>query len=498
MARGVGPDRRGTPRRGAALAGFHGPLPDDWLQLPLTTAAVHAAARVGDVRFLRRHLPLLEPLANRFAFVGEGGLLRPVVFAVAVAHLVLDDAVSRRRHAERALTLAQQMDAVRWLPVPGSSWTCCRRRSSVSIVLQSSCRKLPPWIPDLSFDTFAIHQAQRDAVDRYRHAVATLAEHERTDRGKALTRWAKGFAVELEEHHYTEDSFFFPSLRSRVPSATATLDDLAADHRSLDELIACWPTTARALADRTVPFGDARAEAIALASELHDLLHRHLAVEDGDILPLFWRHYTAADYDQVFRQAVKKSKKAGMWFIAPFTVDCYAPAPSATPSSPPSRGILRLIHRRTPGLRPPHHGGVRFGPHNLVDPRDAMTEVAGRPRPASSPRSVSGVTVADRLRPLGIVLPPVFPPAGSYVGCVVDGDLVHVGGHGPTDGTTRGHRQGRRRRHPRRGSAGRPPHRPVDPRHPPAPSSAASTGSSASSRCSGWSTWRPASTRRPP
>jgi len=34
------------------------------------------------------------------------------------------------------------------------------------------------------------------------------------------------------------------------------------------------------------------------------------------------------------------------------------------------------------------------------------------------------------------VLPPVFPPAGSYQGCVVDGDVVYVSGHGPVDGDT--------------------------------------------------------------
>ena len=63
-----------------------------------------------------------------------------------------------------------------------------------------------------------------------------------------------------------------------------------------------------------------------------------------------------------------------------------------------------------------------------------MTEVAVRPRPASSSRSVSGVTVADRLRALNIELPPVFPPAGNYLGCVVDDGLVYVGGHGPIAG----------------------------------------------------------------
>jgi enamine deaminase RidA (YjgF/YER057c/UK114 family) len=35
---------------------------------------------------------------------------------------------------------------------------------------------------------------------------------------------------------------------------------------------------------------------------------------------------------------------------------------------------------------------------------------------------------------LGIELPPVFPPAGNYLGCVVVGNMVHVGGHGPING----------------------------------------------------------------
>lgn len=42
--------------------------------------------------------------------------------------------------------------------------------------------------------------------------------------------------------------------------------------------------------------------------------------------------------------------------------------------------------------------------------------------------------IAQRLDELGLVLPPVFPPAGSYLGCVVDDGLVYVGGHGPVNG----------------------------------------------------------------
>jgi enamine deaminase RidA (YjgF/YER057c/UK114 family) len=42
--------------------------------------------------------------------------------------------------------------------------------------------------------------------------------------------------------------------------------------------------------------------------------------------------------------------------------------------------------------------------------------------------------IADRLRELGIELPPPFPPAGNYVACVIADGLVHVSGHGPISG----------------------------------------------------------------
>lgn len=107
---------RTEPAR-AALAAFDGTLPDDWLKLTLTTAAVHAAAAVRDHRFLRRHLPALEPFADRVAFVGEGGFtLGPVALAVAAALVTLGDPAAARPHAERALAVADRMGAALWVP----------------------------------------------------------------------------------------------------------------------------------------------------------------------------------------------------------------------------------------------------------------------------------------------------------------------------------------------------------------------------------------------
>jgi enamine deaminase RidA (YjgF/YER057c/UK114 family) len=42
--------------------------------------------------------------------------------------------------------------------------------------------------------------------------------------------------------------------------------------------------------------------------------------------------------------------------------------------------------------------------------------------------------ISERLAELGIELPPVRAPAANYVGCVIDGDLVYVSGHGPIAG----------------------------------------------------------------
>lgn len=42
--------------------------------------------------------------------------------------------------------------------------------------------------------------------------------------------------------------------------------------------------------------------------------------------------------------------------------------------------------------------------------------------------------IEERLVELGITLPPVFPPAGNYLACVIIDGMAYVGGHGPIAG----------------------------------------------------------------
>ncbi|MCU1371326.1 MAG: Hemerythrin cation binding domain protein [Ilumatobacteraceae bacterium] len=177
-----------------------------------------------------------------------------------------------------------------------------------------------PTTPDISF-YFALHRHMRADLVRYVDTIEALTPADRATRLPALVRWVKGFVCELDEHHWSEDETFFPEMRARIPSVADVLDALDAEHKQMDVLLARWPGLIADLADRSQPFEPARSAALAMGRELTDLMTTHLDVEDNDILPMYWRHYTAAEYDAIQQTAIKKSKKKGFAFIAPWCVD---------------------------------------------------------------------------------------------------------------------------------------------------------------------------------
>ena len=58
--------------------------------------------------------------------------------------------------------------------------------------------------------------------------------------------------------------------------------------------------------------------AASLAAELRDHLDEHLAFEDAEIAPLFIRHFTAAEYDDLNARAVKMTPPRQLLFTAPW------------------------------------------------------------------------------------------------------------------------------------------------------------------------------------
>ena len=90
-------------------------MPADWLTLTVLSAGIQAAAAVGDLAFLRRHLPSLEPLSGCLAIIGNGGsFFGPVDFALASAREALGDLEGARTLAAQAADLAERTGAVLW------------------------------------------------------------------------------------------------------------------------------------------------------------------------------------------------------------------------------------------------------------------------------------------------------------------------------------------------------------------------------------------------
>ena len=165
-----------------------------------------------------------------------------------------------------------------------------------------------------------IHAKLRADSARYVTAVERTTETDRTRR-PALRRWAQGFANELLEHHHAEDDHLFPDLAARVPASRPVLARLDADHRVLDDVLERWLAAARHISERDRPFPAARDELLAASTELRDHLAEHLDIEDADVIPLFVRHYSAAEYDTLQAGAAADARKQGIAFYVPWIVD---------------------------------------------------------------------------------------------------------------------------------------------------------------------------------
>ena len=131
-------------------------------------------------------------------------------------------------------------------------------------------------------------------------------------RAAALARYWKGYAGEVLAHHTIEDVIFFPALVERVPVAAELIGRTDKDHDHLDHLMEEIGQAMAALAA-----GDDAGRVTPLLADLAEHMDAHLGFEDEDVLPLFERHFTAAEYAALDEQALKH---LGLGKQAAFTV----------------------------------------------------------------------------------------------------------------------------------------------------------------------------------
>lgn len=133
-----------------------------------------------------------------------------------------------------------------------------------------------------TFGFMNAHDAFRRDLPRFAAAAERLGRGDLPAEGRdALRHHWSAYRTFLEEHHTTEDTALFPMVAAREPSLKPLLDDLAAQHDELHELL----PHISALLDRAAEHGAAAQLQPAFAS-LARLLEPHFAAEEEHLVPV--------------------------------------------------------------------------------------------------------------------------------------------------------------------------------------------------------------------
>jgi hemerythrin-like domain-containing protein len=196
--------------------------------------------------------------------------------------------------------------------------------------------------PDLSLYRI-VHRAIRTATTDLADAAAAIDSADQSRRD-AYARYWKGYAGEVLHHHTVEDEILFPALDARIPVAVEMTLRTDIEHVHLDQLMTAIDTSvAEIRAGRRAP------DLADLTRELDRHMADHLDFEDGNILPLFERHFTKEEYDRMDQAAVKS---AGLGPQAAFSVPMIVRAMTSEERAtvlPGTPAALRLLHRLTRG-----------------------------------------------------------------------------------------------------------------------------------------------------
>jgi hemerythrin-like domain-containing protein len=166
-----------------------------------------------------------------------------------------------------------------------------------------------------------LHHALRSDLDRLVAALDAIPDDDRR-RARGLARWYRKLARQIHGHHRAEDEVFFPRLATRSEELVAGAGrEMADDHRYLAALTARVADRLQRLARNGEAWSEARGAARADAAALASLAHDHFAHEERVVVPLFARHFSAAEYETLRREADRVHPPSELCFALPWFFD---------------------------------------------------------------------------------------------------------------------------------------------------------------------------------
>ncbi len=196
-------------------------------------------------------------------------------------------------------------------------------------------------LKDSDFEMYRLtHRAMGREVDAVARMIAALAAGDKV-RPKRLRTWLAFLERTLHHHHLAEDRWFFPLLERKDPSFADVRHMLDADHEQLEPLLR---RTMDGLTQLTVLEGEAwetaRASTQADAEAFRDLLVRHLAGEEDEVIARSKKSLRPVDVETFNRKAMSGVPVSDLRTVLPWLLDsCNAEERE------------RMVARLTPGNR---------------------------------------------------------------------------------------------------------------------------------------------------
>jgi iron-sulfur cluster repair protein YtfE (RIC family) len=164
------------------------------------------------------------------------------------------------------------------------------------------------------------HECFRRDVARIR--ALAVSGGPKSDAGQiALRGYWHDLAVVLEHHHDNEDRVIFPRLTATLPEAAEAIQALGAEHTKLDEVVAAVTVAV----DPGKGTGSARGLADA-ARELETIVTAHLDAEERDVVPLFSRCFSRAEWAELEAANTRELSRRGLFpFVLPWILEGMEP-----------------------------------------------------------------------------------------------------------------------------------------------------------------------------
>jgi hemerythrin-like domain-containing protein len=198
---------------------------------------------------------------------------------------------------------------------------------------------------------YVMHHAFRRDLGQFERAVRRTPLDDGAAWRALAQRWQQ-FGMVLHHHHTVEDTSIWPPLLARCGSAgddaaRTTLEAMQAEHETIDPQLAACSTGFAAMAQDPRP--DVRDRLADDLAAIREGLHRHLAHEETDALPLAQRYLSTAEWAASEKAAKRAYGLRQLGFLIPWAatdLDERARDRAFAGAGPAFRVLYRLTRAR--------------------------------------------------------------------------------------------------------------------------------------------------------